>query len=90
MTTPLAVELVEELIATRNQADAELEAFKKLRQSYEDDLNVAYQEISFLHSQARVIDRQLDEAGPPFMIAFSTGILGGFVLWGAIIAAVLW
>lgn len=90
VTVPLALELVEELIATRNQADAELEAFHNLKQSYEDDLKACYQEVSYLHSQIRLTDKQLDEAGLPFMAMLLVAVIGGGIFWGIVIAIVMW
>ena len=90
VTTPLGIELLEEIIATRDQADAELEAFHKLRQAYEDDLKACYQEVSYLHSQIRLTDKQLDEAGPPFMVGMSIGFLLSLAFWGVVIAIWMW
>jgi hypothetical protein len=81
---------VEELIATRNQADAELEAFHNLRQAYEDDLKAAYQEVSYLHSQIRATDRQLDESGISFWLGLVVAVVGGGLFWGIVVIIVMW
>ena len=90
MTTPLGVELFKEIIATRDKADAELEAFHNLRQAYEDDLKAAYQEVSFLHSQVRLTDKQLDESGLSFARGVINVVVGGGIFWGIVLAIVLW
>ena len=81
---------MEELIAIRDQADAELEAFHNLKQSYEDDLKAAYQEVSYLHSQIRLTDKQLDESGLSFMAGALVAFVGGGIFWGIVIAIVMW
>jgi hypothetical protein len=90
VTIPLGIELLEEIIATRDKAEAELEAFHNLRQAYEDDLKAAYEEVAGLHSQMRATDRQLDESGISFWLGLVVAVVGGGLFWGIVVIIVMW